>query len=133
MQLQFNWWAVLVSAVLGMLVPAIWYAPTLFGSAWKSLSGLSDDDLKAQGATYALGALSSLVTAFALAGFLNFTQSQTFMQGALAGIQFWIGFSATQMLVDYRMAKRPWKLTFINMGHGAISMTLMGGILAAWK
>src|SRR5580700_1132926 len=100
MQLQFNWWAVLVSAVLGMLVPAIWYAPKLFGGAWMELSALKDEDMKGQGGAYAIGGLCSLVTAFAIAGFLNYTRSQNFAQGALAGLQFWLGFSATQMLMD---------------------------------
>jgi hypothetical protein len=133
MQLQFNWLAVLVTAALGMIIPAVWYAPKLFGGAWLRLSGLEEAQMKGQGATFALAALASLVTAFALAGFLNFTASQTFAQGALAGLQFWIGFTFTQMLVDYRFAKRPWKLFFINAGHSAIVMTLSGGILAAWK
>jgi hypothetical protein len=134
MQLQFNWWAVLVSAALGMMVPAIWYAPKIFGSAWLQLSGITpEEDPRRNGAVYALAALSSLVTAFAIAGFLNFTHSESFGQGAMAGLQFWLGFVASQLVVDYRMANRPWKLTFINLGHSGITMTLMGGILAAWK
>jgi len=133
MQLHFNWLAVVCAASLGMIVPAIWYAPKLFGAQWMALSGLNADELKGQGASYALAALCSLVTAYAMAGFLNFTASQTFVQGALAGLQFWLGFVATQVLVDYRFSKRPWSLTLINLGHSAVSMTLMGGILAAWK
>lgn len=133
MQLHFNWWAVFTAASLGMIIPAIWYAPRLFGARWLALSGLEESQLKGQGATFALAALASLLTAFAMAGFLNFTASQTFAQGALAGAQFWLGFSFTQMLTDYRFAKKPWPLLMINTLHSALSMTLMGGILAAWK
>lgn len=133
MQLHFNWWAVFTAASLGMVIPALWYAPKIFGAKWMSLSGLNEEELKGQGATYALAALCSMLTAFAMAGFLNFTASQTFAQGALAGLQFWLGFVFTQMLMDYRFAKKSWELTLINVGHSAISMTLMGGILAAWK
>src|SRR5687767_3062748 len=102
MQLQFNWLAVFVAGTLGMIIPAIWYAPKLFGAEWMRLSGLTDEDLKAQGGAYAIGAVCSLATSFAIAGFLNFTGSQTFMQGFLAGLQFWAGFTLTQMLMDYR-------------------------------
>jgi hypothetical protein len=134
MVLQFNWWAVIVCAILGMMIPLIWYAPKVFGLAWMTLSGLNQDQLKeGQSGALALAALCSLALSFAMAGFLNYLGSQTFLQGALAGIQFWAGFTLTNMLSDYRFAKRPWKLTFINLGHSAIVMTLMGGILAAWK
>jgi hypothetical protein len=134
MQLQINWWAVLVSAFIGFLVPAIWFAPKLFGNTWMNLSHLSPEETKnGQASTLALGALCSLGLSFAIAGFLNYLGSETFLQGALAGLEFWLGFSFTNLLVDYRFAKRPWKLTFINAGHSAISMTLMGGILATWK
>lgn len=133
MQLHFNWLAVFVTAALGMLVPAIWYAPKLFGKAWIELSGLGEDAAKPNPAALALAALCSLGLSFALAGFLNYLGSQTFVQGALAGLQFWAGFTLTNMLVDYRFARRPWKLTFINAGHIAIVMSLSGGILAVWR
>ena len=133
MILHFNWWAVFTAASLGMIIPAVWYAPKLFGAKWMALSGLSDEQLKGQGATYALAALCSVLTAFAMAGFFNFIGSQTFVQGALAGLQLWVGFTFTQVLMDYRFAQKPWPLTLINVGHSAISMSLMGGILAVWK
>lgn len=134
MQLQFNWWAVIVSTCIAMFIPAIWYAPKVFGDTWLRLSGISPEQAKeGLGSALALSAVCSFGLAFAMAGFLNYLGSQSFLQGALAGFQFWIGFSLTQLLVDYRFSKRPWKLTFINAGHSGLSMVIIGGLLAVWK
>jgi hypothetical protein len=133
MALQINWVAVFVVALLGMLVPMIWYAPKLFGNTWMELSKLTPEDTKGAGPTIALAALCSLISSFALAGFLNYFGSQTFAQGCLAGAQLWLGFVATAFVTDYRFARKPWKLLFINLGHSFISLTLMGGILVVWK
>ena len=116
-----------------MLVPALWYAPKIFGNAWMKLSGLKAEDTKNPGATFAVAALCSMVTAFALAGFLNYFGSQTFLQGFLAGAELWLGFVATTIVVDYRFSQRPWKLILINIGHSLIALGLMGGVLAIWK
>ncbi len=133
MPVVHNWMAVIVCGVIGMLVPALWYLPSLFGDAWQKLSGLSADDLKKNTPALGIAALCSLVQAFALSGFMNYFGSQTFGQGALAGIQLWAGFTAASLVTDYRFAQRPWKLAFINLGHSLIVLTLTGGILAAWK
>jgi hypothetical protein len=130
---HINWVAVLACAVLGMIVPAIWYAPALFGKTWMEGSGLTEEDMKGQGGSYALAALCSVGLSWAMAGFLSYVGSQTFLQGALAGLQFWLGFTLTNFLVDYRFAQRPWKLLWINTGHQAVTMILTGGILAAWS
>ena len=132
MALQINWIAVLVTALLGLLVQALWYAPKVFGGVWKELEGMRGEQKQDMGAL-ALAAFCSLLMAFALEGFMNYFGSQTFAQGLLAGAQIWMGFVATTFLVDYRFAKRPWKLTMINLGHSLLSLGLMGGVLAVWK
>lgn len=133
MQLQFNWMAVFVCGVIGMVVPALWYLPSLFGKAWQELSGLSAEDLKKNTPALGVAAISSLVQAFALAGFMNYFRSETFGQGAMAGVQLWLGFTAASLITDYRFAQRPWKLAFINLGHSLVVLALNGGILATWK
>jgi len=130
---QVNWIAIIVCAVIGMVVPALWYAPKLFGKAWMELEGLTEEKLKQNGAALAVAALSSLLMSFGTAMFLQYFGSETFVQGALAGLQLWLVYSAATLVTDYRFAQRPWKLTFINIGHSALVLALMGGILAAWK
>ena len=133
MPFQNSWIAIVVTAGIGMLVPALWYAPKVFGNAWLELSGLKASDSKGAGPTMALAAFCSLLTAFALAGFMSYFGSQTFVQGFLAGAELWLAFVATSLVTDYRFAKRPWKLAMINLGHSLLSLGLMGGVLAVWK
>lgn len=115
MELKFNWLAIVVSTLICILVPFVWYMESLFGKAWKELSGLQEEELKKDfGPAIAVAAAASGVQAFALAGFLNYLGSQTFGQGALAGIQLWLGFTATALITDYRFSRKPWKLAFIS-------------------
>jgi hypothetical protein len=130
---HINWIAVFVAGLIGMLVPAVWYAPKVFGNLWRELSGISAEDAKSPAAALAVEAVCSLVMSVALAGFMNYFGSQTFLQGLLAGAELWLGFVATTLIVDYRFSNRPWKLTLINIGHSLLAMGLMGGVLAVWK
>ena len=133
MQIPINWLAVLVVSLYGLIIPAIWYAPKVFGETWISLSGLTPEQAGGDWRPIAAAALSSVVTCWGLAGFLFYLRSQTFMEGMLAGAQFWLAFTFAQILVDYRFAHRPWKLVFINTGHSILSMSLAAGTLAVWK
>lgn len=130
---SINWIAVFVAGLLGMLVPVLWYAPKVFGNMWMRLSGFKGEDSRSPVGAVAVSAVCSLVMSVALAGFLNYFGSQTFLQGLLAGAELWLGFVATTFIVDYQLSRRPWKLTLINIGHSLLALSLMGGVLAIWK
>ncbi|MES2201002.1 MAG: DUF1761 domain-containing protein [candidate division FCPU426 bacterium] len=133
MNLQFEWIAIFVCAVMGFGIQALWYSPAIFGKEWMRLSGLKQSDAKNPGGPMAIAALSNLVMAFAMAGFMNYFGSRTFVQGALAGAQLWLGFVATVQVVDTAFSMRPWKLWLINAGNWLLIFVLTGGILAVWK
>lgn len=133
MQLRFFWPAIAVATVLGMLIPALWFAPKALGRRWQELCGLSDEALKDPLPRLGYALVCSFVTAFGLAGFMNFTGSSTFLQGAVFGLQLGIAFLATAFSVDYVFAKRPLKLLLITLTPNLLSLALMGGLLAAWK
>ncbi len=133
MQIALFWPAILVAALIGFVVPALWYAPKLFGATWMQLSGFKPDPDKNPTRELLASGVASFVMAYAVAGFLNFTGSNTFGQGFLAGLQFWLGFVVPVMTVDYLFARRSLALLGINVGHSGIVLALMGGLLAAWK
>lgn len=66
--IQFNWYIVLVAALVPMAVGMIWYNPRVLGSAWMRASGMTEE--KAKGANKALifgiSILFSLMMAFVL-------------------------------------------------------------------
>lgn len=133
MQIAFFWPAVLVAALIGFVVPALWYAPKVFGEAWMRLSGFKQEQAKNPTKELLVAAAASFIMAFALAGFLRLLGSNTFQQGFLAGLQLWLGFIVPALTVDYLFARRNLTLLAINMGHSGVALSLMGGLLAAWK
>ena len=133
MQLHFFWPAVAVATVLGLLIPALWFAPKAFGRSWQALCQLSDEQLRDPLPRLGYALLCSFVSALALAGLMNFIGSATFLQGALLGLQVSLAFQATALSVDHVFARRPLKLQLIVVVPNVLALALMGGLLAAWK
>jgi hypothetical protein len=129
-----NWPAVSLAMVLGVVVGALWYSKPLFGGAWQRLSNLDDAALK-QGfmPRLALAVCANLASAWCLAGFFNFTHSNSFFLGALAGLELCVGLVAPSMALEHVFGRRSPKLLAINLGHAALVLALQGGLLASWK
>ena len=66
-----NYLAILVAAVAGMIVGALWYSPLLFGNVWMKLMGLGRKQLQAakkkgMGKSYFLSFVALLVMAYVI-------------------------------------------------------------------
>lgn len=134
---EINYLAVLVSAIVAMGLGAWWYSPAGFGKLWMQLSGLSEAELErakqpGMGKKYAAAFLGSLVTAYVLAHFVDYTQATTAAQGMQTGFWSWLGFVATVTLGTVLWENKPLKLYALNNAYQIISLMLMGAILAVW-
>lgn len=131
-----NYLAVLVAAVAGMVVGFVWYHPAVFGKQWMKAMGKSESQLKkeAQGKPYLYPAMfvSSLVMAYVLAHIVSYTQSITFLDGALAGFWAWLGFVVTTAFTDVLFENKSQPLFMLKIGFYLVTMVIMGGILALW-
>ena len=78
-----NYLAVLVATIAAMIVGAIWYSPSVFGTAWMKLSGITPDPTKKKGMTkpLILAGLSNLVLACTLAHVFVLLGVQTLAMG----------------------------------------------------
>ena len=65
---SINWFSVVIAAVSTFLVGGLWYGP-LFGKAWMSEFGFSEDDLKGRSAPKTFGL--SLILAFVASAILE--------------------------------------------------------------
>ena len=43
---SMNWLAILVSALIPLIIGAIWYHPKVFGTAWMHATGITEDKIK---------------------------------------------------------------------------------------
>ena len=133
---EINYIAVLVSAVAGFVIGALWYS-VLFGKVWMKLSGMDNKKIekeKKKGMTKSFigGFVALLVMAFVLAHFVDMAEAATVLEGAQAGFWAWLGFVATIMLNKVLWEGKPFKLYLLDAAHYFVVLIAMGAILAVW-
>ena len=134
MQVQVNYLAVVVAALVNFLLATLWYT-VLFGKAWKKLTGISE--MKPKGSNIVLAFIGSFLLSYVLYHSLVFGDYYTHMSGVSGGLMGgffdWLGFIApvTLMLVLYE--KRSWKLWLLDNGFWLVSLLVMGAMLSAWQ
>ncbi len=133
--IDINYWAVLVAAIVGMAIGAVWYS-VLFGKKWMELMNLDEKKMevlkeKAKW-SYVWGFLTLLVMAYVLAHIVDYAEAATWLDGLQAGFWIWLGFVATVMLGGVLWEGKPFKLYLIGAAHELVSLLVMGVILAVW-
>ncbi len=128
-----NHLAVFAAALSSFVLGGLWYGP-ICGTAWMKENGFSPETLKGtnQGKIFGLSFLWTLVMAYNLALFLNsptMTTGQAVMYGFFAGF----GWIAMGVFVIGLFERRSVKLMLINAGFMSVALTMMGGIIGAWK
>lgn len=128
---SLNPWAIFVAAVSAFAIGGLWYAPFLFGSAWKRANGFTSDP-PAKPAIFVFTLLFSLVMAVNLAMFLNSAKT-TVVFGGAAGFAAGFGWAAMGIAIVALFERRTWSYIAINGGYLTVALTVMGGILGAWR
>ncbi len=128
-----NHLAVFAAALSAFVVGGLWYGP-LFGKAWMRETGLTEETLaKAnQAKIYGLAFLWTLVMSYNLAMMLNDPSiglHEALMYGSLTGF----GFITMALFVTGLFERRSMKLMLINGGYMTVALTVIGGILGAWR
>ena len=134
---DINYLAVLLSAVLSMIIGSLWYSPILFGNIWMKAGGLTLKDMekakkKGMGKLYFAAFIGALVIAFILAHFVQYVTANNFVEGMQTGFWLWLGFVAPVLLGSVLWENKPVKYYIINVAYWFVNLILMGGILAAW-
>lgn len=136
--IDVNGWAVLAAAVSTMVLGGLWYGP-LFGKAWMKGMGwdpnamMKDPAMKKEGRK-AMGfmVLTSLLMAYVLAHFVDYTASVTWTDGLQTGFWIWLGFQATYIVQTVLFEKRSKNVALISAGYQLAALMIQGAILAAW-
>lgn len=126
---EVNWLAVALCAVSSLVLGGLYYSPALFGKAWQSAAGLSDDQLKTgnMAKIFGLTLILSFIAAAVFAMFLgpNFGVGPATAAGFSAGL-CWV---AASYGITYLFEHRPLKLWLINGGYHTLQFTLFGAII----
>ncbi|HKR82117.1 MAG TPA: DUF1761 domain-containing protein [Candidatus Saccharimonadales bacterium] len=136
MNVEVNYWAVLLAALSSMVVGSVWYMPSMFGNAWMKMTGVKMGQKMSTGkTTWMFGSVfvASLVTAYILAHvtFLsNQFFSHSFLQDAMAtAFWLWLGFTAARLYVHDTFEMRRKKLTLLNAAHELVTVEIMAVII----
>ncbi len=132
-----NYLAVLVAAIAAMVIGALWYSPLMFANQWLKLLGLNEKTMKQMDKYGNAGMfcmfVSTLLTSFVLAHFIDFSLATTALAGAITGFWIWLGFVATTFVSMPLFEGKPWGVYLINVGYYLVSFVVMGIILALWS
>lgn len=138
LDITVNWLAVLIAAISGMALGAIWYSPKVFGTVWMTMIGKKESDMqqavqKGMGKLYGAAFLGTLIMSYVLAHFVTYTGALTVFQGMQTGFWLWLGFIATTTLGDVLWVGHSVKLYILNNSYNLLSLMIMGAILAVWR
>lgn len=131
-EVNINYGAVLVAALLNMAVGFLWYSRSVFGDTWMKLTGKKMDPADGANMGYALTMIGSLIAAYVLAYFIDYAQADTMMEGMVTGFWAWLGFVLPTMGANAIFEGKSYKLIAINVGFPLVSFLLMGWVIAVW-
>ncbi|MFE0156591.1 DUF1761 domain-containing protein [Nonomuraea sp. NPDC059007] len=120
--------------VVGMAIAWVWYADWgLFGTIWRKLTGISQEDSKRAGKRpFAVLLASILLTALVLTAACSIVASwfggDPLWLDLAVGFATWLGFSLTTLTQHNAFEQKPALLTVIN---SAYQLTLFSGMALA--
>ena len=129
-----NLLAVLIAAVAGMAIGALWYSPAILGRPWMRAMGIDGSKMQEMkkdglGKTYFANFVGELVTAYVLASFIALSPSSIYAIAFWA----WLGFMVPIIMDSVLWEKRSWNLFFINAGHNLVVILLMAFVISLFK
>ena len=141
---DINYWAILVSAIAFFMIGAIWYNDILFGKAWRSSMGKTDEEFEEDrtktnmSKSFGLMFLGSLLMAFITAYLVDlisvaYPTASNIKLGLMTGFWVWLGYIASYVLTAISFEGKSWKYYFINTGYWLVGVLIMGVILTTWK
>ncbi|OOZ39842.1 hypothetical protein BOW53_09970 [Solemya pervernicosa gill symbiont] len=104
---------VLVAAVAGMVLGALWYSPLLFGDQWLRAIGKSQAELGAPLQAMLGSMFAALIAAVAVEYLVVATESYSLLSGATIGALLGVAIVATSMLSDALFSGWGWRLYLI--------------------
>ena len=129
---DINYVAVVVAALVPMFLGALWYSTALFARPWMRAVDRTQEELKSAQLGYVISAIGALVMSYALARIDRWAEVDDLWNGALVGLLVWVGFVAPVLGVNTYFAGRPGRLWLINAGYQLVALVLVGAIHGVW-
>ena len=134
---QPNWLAVIIAALIPMIIGFIYYHKAVFGKAWMSSLGLTDEDLKGgnMAAIFGISLLMSFMMSMFLVGNVDGVGQEgrydTFKHGVVHGVILAVMFAIPVLVTNGLFERKNFKNLAINALYWVITLGLMGGVIDA--
>ncbi len=136
-QLDVNWIALIVAAIVAFALGALWYSNAMFGRQWMAAHGHTPEKLAAMqssmGKTYAFSFVTYLITAMVIALLIGLTGGASLVGGVVIAVLAWLGFGFPIGLNANLFSGKPASAFMIDAGYQLIYMIIMGAIIGAWR
>ena len=140
MEIMINWWAVIVSAVVSIVIGSLWFGP-IFGKKWMEVMGV-DKATEAEKKEmmnnavmlYVLQFVLSIVTIYVLAHYIAGWQPQPGAWGGITNaLWIWLGFIMPTLAGNAMWSGKTKRLArnmfLINAGYTFVLYVVFGAIL----
>lgn len=124
---------ILAAGIVSVIIGFVWYHPSVFGSAWMRMTGITPEMAerakKRMPLMMILGLLASLLVAYVMSYFALAWGVFDWIGAVELGFWCWAGFIAPTMLGSVLWDMKPFKLYLINAGFWLVSCVSMALVL----
>lgn len=158
--MQINFIALLAAGLVPIIVGFIYYHKKVVGNAWMNVTGMTEEKAREgnMAIIFSVSYILSIMLAFALNSLvihqnglfslfggdesnelykqvfdLTKDNFRTFGHGALHGFITSVFVGLPILGTNALFEQKGWKYIWINVGYWAITITIMGGIICAWR
>lgn len=130
---EINYWHVLISGVVAMVVGYIWYSDWLFGKRWRKETGIKMDKVTADEMQRSMlqGFVVTLVMVSFLYGVILASGTTEVWDAAWLAALLGLGFSATAIFMNNTYQKKSPVLSLIDSGY-QIAALMAAALTIMW-
>ncbi len=137
MEVQVNYFEVLLAAGVSMALGFLWYSSAVLGKQWMKEKGFSHESLKKEqkemGKWYMFSFVLALISAYVLSHVMslsdNFFHYPMLQTGLTTAFWMWLGFAMPVQLTATIFGNKNWKLFGIDTGYQLVSLLAMGVVI----
>lgn len=160
--MQLNYWLLLATGIIPIIVGFVWYNPKVFGQKWMDIVGITEESMKGANMpmililSYVFGCMLSLMlhvivihqmglvsslqndktpeAASYIQHYLDIygTRFRIFRHGIIHGVMTAIFVALPVIGTNALWNRKSAKYIFIHVGYWAICLGLMGGVICAF-
>ncbi len=131
MQIPINYLAVVIAALAGFGLGAVWYM--VLAKPWLRAVGKTREEMQARGAfPFLIAIIALLLMSWMLAGLMGHLAQINVRGGVMIAFFVWVGFVITTMAVNHAYSGAKPMLTLIDGLYWLAALAVMGAVIGAF-